>query len=87
MKYRPDYRRILGGRATGGVTLIELILALGILAALLAIAIPYYQSHAIRARDTSALAEVACPTNGAEPTPACASTSPPAPPTRQRLLP
>jgi len=42
----------------GGITLIELIVALAMLATLLAIALPYYQNHSNETRPTAKLTEV-----------------------------
>ncbi|MEN5068577.1 pilin [Stenotrophomonas sp. TWI1183] len=68
MTHRTRSRRKPGVRlhASAGVTLIELIIGVGILATLLAIAIPYYQNYATRARITAMLAEVSTAKPAAE---------------------
>lgn len=66
MRHPPLSRRTPGARTMGGITLIELIVALAMLATLLAIAIPYYQNYATRARITAMLAEVSGGKTGAE---------------------
>lgn len=66
MKHHLTSRRTPDARAMRGFTLIELIVTLGILATLLAIAIPYYQNYATRARITAMLAEVSGGKAGAE---------------------
>ncbi|MEN5041456.1 hypothetical protein ABE424_14805 [Stenotrophomonas sp. TWI1149] len=70
----------------GGITLIELIVTLAMSATLLAIAIPYYQSHSSQARTTAKLTEVSCNPAGGRPTPACPSASSPASPGGQRFV-
>lgn len=58
MRHHPLSRRTPGARTMGGITLIELIVALAMLATLLAIAIPYYQNHSNETRPTVKLTEV-----------------------------
>lgn len=87
MRQHHPSRRTPGAHAMGGITLIELIVALGMLATLLAIVIPYYQSHSSKARTTATLTEVSGTQVGGRPTPACPTTSSPASPGGQRFVP
>ncbi len=66
MKHRTSARLAPGAAQARGFTLMELIITLGILAVLMAIAIPLYQNYATRARITAMLAELSGGKVGAE---------------------